>query len=479
VVRTRFAPSPTGRLHLGNLRVAAFNWLFARRHGGAFVLRVEDTDVERNVAGAEEGIFRDLRWLGLEWDEGPDVGGPHAPYRQSERGPVYRRTAGRLLEEGKAYRCWCSEEELGEERERVEGGEVLRYSGRCRRLPGEERARLEAEGRPSVVRFAVPEGVDPIQVEDEVRGLISFPRTDLTDFVVLRSDGRPTYNFAVVADDVDMEITHVVRGAGHLSNTPRQALLFDALGHPRPVFAHLPTVLAPEGGKLSKREGSAAAERLRAEGYHPDGVLNYLSLLGWSSPDEREVLAREELVERISLERVGRSDTAYDPEKLRWLSAQHIQAMDERELVEAVRPFVDPGLHPLEGRALDVAVRTVRSRLSAFGEIDEHLGFFFPAPGPALEAARAQVREDPEARRVLEALAGRLETVEPWSPEALGAAVRETGAAVGARGPGLFHPVRKAVTGRESGPDLSGILCALGRAEVLRRIAQTLAGYEV
>ena len=478
-VRTRFAPSPTGRLHLGNLRIAAFNWLFARHHGGVFVLRLEDTDIERNLPGAEEEMERDLRWLGLHWDEGPDVGGPHAPYRQSERGAVYRAAAERLVSQGKAYPCWCTEEELGGERERMSGGEVLRYSGRCRRLGADERARHEAAGTPFVVRFVVPEGPEDVQVKDEIRGSISFPRADISDFVLLRSDGRPTYNFAVVADDVDMQITHVIRGAGHLSNTPRQALLFDALGVPRPVFAHLPTVLSPEGGKLSKRTGSAAAAALREQGYHPDGVLNYLSLLGWSSADEREVLGREELIERVSLERVGRSDTSFDPDKLRWLSAQHIARMDTDALVEAVARHVDRARFPLGGQALRLAVETLRSRLATFAEIDDHLPALFPAEDAELARVRAGVRSDPEGRRVVEEVRGRLASLASWTPEALRTAIRQAGEAAGARGPALFHPVRKAITGSESGPDLGGVLGVLGREEVLRRIDLTLDGSEV
>ena len=477
-VRTRFAPSPTGRLHLGNLRLAAFNWLFARHHGGEFVLRIEDTDEERNLPGAEALLMEDLRWLGLFWDEGPNVGGPHAPYRQSERGPVYQAAVERLLREGKAYRCWCTDLELEDSRERVEWGEVLRYSGRCRQLSPETRAAKEAQGLPSVVRFAVPEGLETVDIVDEVRGLISFPRSDLTDFVIQRADGRPTYNFAVVADDVDMRISHVIRGVGHLSNTPKQALLFDALGSRRPLFAHLPTVLAPGGGKLSKRLGSAGADVLRGEGYDPEGVLNYVSLLGWSSEDEREVLSREELVERVSLERVGKSDTVYDPEKLRWLSAQHTTRKGPEALVAAVRPFIDGERFPLDEEALRTAVETVRSRINTYSEINKHLRFFFPEAGPGLDAARAEVREDPQARRTLELLAAGLSAVHDWSPQTLGAAVRQVGKEARVSGAARFHSLRKAVTGDASGPDIGGILAALGRAEVLARIGQTLTGNE-
>jgi nondiscriminating glutamyl-tRNA synthetase len=270
-VRTRFAPSPTGRLHLGNMRIAAFNWLFAKKHGGAFILRVEDTDSERNVEGSEALICDDMRWLGLDWDEGLQVGGPHGTYRQSENGEAHRRAAEQLLADGKAYRCWCTEAELEETRERVSGGDVLRYSGRCRRLSAGERARKEAEGLPFVLRFAVPETLESVEIQDAVRGVVLFPQADLHDFVILRANGTATYNFAVVVDDVDMKISHVIRGVGHLSNTPKQALMFDALGQPRPVFAHLPTVLAPGGGKLSKRSGSAGMEELRARGWRSSG----------------------------------------------------------------------------------------------------------------------------------------------------------------------------------------------------------------
>jgi len=361
----------------------------------------------------------------------------------------------------------------------MSGGDVLRYSGRCRRLGPAERAAREASRTPFVIRFAVPEGSDSVEVQDEIRGLISFPREDITDFVLLRSDGRPTYNFAVVADDVDMEITHVIRGAGHLSNTPRQALLFDALDAPRPLFAHLPTVLSPEGGKLSKRSGAAAAAELRARGYHPDGVLNYLSLLGWSSEDEREVLSRAELIERVSLGRVGRSDTAWDPDKLRWLSGQHLARMDPAALVRAVAPHLDRSRFPLEGEALALAVETLRTRLATFGEIDDHLVTLFPPDDSRLSEARAEVRREAEARRVLEEVRGRLAAVEAWTPELLRTAVREAGRSTGASGPALFHPLRKALTGSESGPDLGAVMGVLGREEVLSRIARTLDGDEV
>lgn len=476
-VRTRFAPSPTGLLHLGNVRTAVFNWLFARHHDGAFVLRIEDTDVERNVEEAEEAIYDDLRWLGLDWDEGPDVGGPLGPYRQSEREIFYVHHAEWLLERDLAYRCYCTEEDLAGEREVVgEGEAVHRYSGRCRALDADESLRLEEEGRASSIRFIVPEEGE-VEVKDEIRGAISFSVSDLSDFVILRSDGRPTYNFAAVVDDTQMEITHVIRGAGHLSNTPRQLLLYEALDEEPPRFVHLPTVLSPEGGKLSKREGGAAVTDLRVSGYHPSAVINYLSLLGWSAPDGREILEPRELVELISLDRVGASDTVYDPEKLRWMSAQHVARMDLDELTEAVRPFLERAAPPdLEPAGARQVVEALRTRLSTFAEIEDHLGLLFPEPGPEWEEARKSVRDDPAERAVVEAVRERLETVEPWEEETLDRSVRKAGKEIEAAGAALFHPVRKALIGSPSGPDLGKVLAALGREEVLSRLRATLDG---
>lgn len=462
-VRTRFAPSPTGALHLGNVRVAVFNWLFTRRHGGAFVLRLEDTDVERNVVGAEEGLMGDLRWLGLAWDEGPDVGGPHAPYRQSERGAIYAEAVGRLLESGAAFRCFCPEDEGGE------GEEWARYPGTCRALDPAEAARREAEGEPSVVRFRAPREGE-VTVEDAVRGQVSVPATEIDDFILRRNDGRVTYNFAVVVDDVEMEITHVIRGAGHLSNTPRQALLFDALGDPRPVFAHLPTVLSPLGGKLSKRTGAQSVASYRAAGYPSEALVNYLSLLGWSPPDEAEIFTPEQLTRQISLDRVGASDTAYDPDKLRWVSSRHLAERSLDDIVEGVRTYVDRKRFPLEGDRLVSAVAAIRTRMASFGEVNEHLELVLPDPA-TVDAGRERVLGDPSARALLAAIRERLSELPTWEPEAIDAAVREAGKAVGARGPKLFHPVRLAATGVEKGPELARILHAQGRDLVLARLA--------
>lgn len=465
-VRTRFAPSPTGALHLGNVRIAVFNWLFTRRHGGSFILRMEDTDTDRNLPGAEEAIRADLRWLGLDWDEGPDVGGEAGPYRQSERGPLYRAAAEQLVSEGRAY---LSYDEPGEDDDAGEEGGGERRPFRAR--PAVEEGRRQAAGIQPVIRFRVP--LAELVIEDEVRGPISISGNDIGDFVILRSDGRPTYNFAVVVDDVGMRISHVIRGVGHLSNTPRQALLFDALDQPRPRFVHLPTVLGPDRKKLSKRAGAEAVSALRERGVPPEAVVNYLSLLGWSSPDGREVLTVEELVAAVSLDRLGSADTVYDPEKLRWVAHQHLARMDDAALAQAVEPWLDRERFPLSGERLVAAVSGVRSHMAALGDIDDALAPLYPAAG-VLEREAESMASDPGAQAAARTARSALEGV-PWEEDALGAAIRNAGREAGLKGAALFHPVRRALTGATSGPELGKILVALGRDEVLARLEAVLA----
>ncbi|CAN5624348.1 glutamate--tRNA ligase [soil metagenome] len=469
MVRTRFAPSPTGQLHLGNLRIAVFNHLFARHHGGAFVIRVEDTDRDRNVPGSLEAILEDLAWAGLHWDEGPDREGAFGPYRQSERADRHRAVALGLLAGGRAYRCFCSDERLAARREEGEGGApgVGCPSG-CQHADTVEAERRVLEGEPAAIRFPVPDA--RIEFHDAVRGDISFHGGDVGDFVILRADGRPTYNFAVVVDDIDMEITHVIRGAGHLSNTPKQVLLFDALGAPRPVFAHLPMVLGPDRKKLSKREGASGIGELRAVGYPPDAVVNYLSLLGWSPGDDREVLTRAELESELTLDRVGGSDAIFDPEKLRWMAAQHLALLPLGDLVVALEPFLDRKRFPLEGDELERSVEAIRTRLHTLGEVNETLTILYPGSS-VLEAGVSEVRQEGgDWVSVVAGVRDALATLPMWEAEALGRTVRDAGKEMGARGPALFHPVRLALCGTRSGPDLGLVIAALGRKRTLDRL---------
>jgi nondiscriminating glutamyl-tRNA synthetase len=459
VIRTRFAPSPTGSLHVGNARIAVLNWLFTRRYGGTFILRIEDTDVERNVPGAEAGIRQDLLWLGLDWDEGPDHHGDHGPYRQSERLHVYRRYAHRLLEAGAAFHCFCADAPRPagntappERRERCA----------CAHADPAAAAR-RAEDEPSVIRLRVPRR-DAISFDDVVRGRIDVPATEIADFVLLRGDGRPTYNFAVVVDDIEMHISHVIRGVGHLSNTPRQVVLFEALDATPPAFVHVPMVLGPDRQKLSKRHGAQGIAEYRAAGYHPDGLVNYLSLLSWSSPSGEDVLTRDRLVEEVSLDRIGAADVVFDPAKLRWLSGRHIERMPLPDLAAAVRPCLAGEFHSIDDERLTAAVAAVRTHLATFSDINAQLELFSAAQPPARE-------ESPVLPVALE----RLRLLEAWTEPALREAIQQVGRDAGARGRELYEPLRRALTGRDHGPPLPAVLFVQGREHALSRLSAAAA----
>ncbi len=478
MVRTRFAPSPTGSLHVGNARIAILNWLFARQNDGVFVLRIEDTDVERNVPGADQEMLQDLRWLGLFWDEGPGQGsggGEHpVPYRQSDRLGYYAEYAEWLIAAGAAYRCYCTVEELAERREAaLASGRQPHYDRTCADLAPERETRLREQGREPAVRFRV-EGQGPVRVHDLVRGVVEVDRTELGDFVILRSDGRPTYNFAAVVDDLLMDITHVIRGAAHLSNTPRQVLLYESIGHRPPLFAHVPMVLGEDRQKLSKRHGARPLSDYRAEGFHPDAIVNYLSLLSWSTPSGEEFLSRERLIQEIDLERIGVADAVFDPGKLRWLSARHIDAMPLDALVAAVSPFIDRSRFPLSDDLLPTIVEAARSHLTTFSEIDEQLERFFAVDGPSPEATQA-LRGDPVARAVLLETASAFAELADWRADAIDAAIRQAGRRAGARGRSLFLPLRLALTGDEHGPPLPALLAVLGRERTLRLLGDAAA----
>ena len=333
--RLRFPPSPTGRLHIGNVRTALYNWLVARRVGGAFVLRIEDTDVVRSTMESEERLLEDLRWLGLDWDEGPDIGGPHAPYRQSERIGTFRRYARRLIESGKAYHCFCSPEQLKAGRERaLAEGRTPGYSGACRSIAPDEAERRIEKGEPAAIRFKVEEG-PAIAWRDLVHGELSFGRDVIGDFVVVRSGGIPAYNFAVTVDDALMNITNVIRGDDHISNTPKQLLIQDALGFPRPEYAHLPLILGSDRSKLSKRHGSTAVSELKKEGYLPEALINFMAFMGWNPGDEREIYSLASLTKEFSLEKIQKGGAVFNIKKLDFLNGFYIRQKSLEKLAES------------------------------------------------------------------------------------------------------------------------------------------------
>ena len=472
-MRVRFAPSPTGQLHVGNVRTALFNWLLAHGKDGTFILRIEDTDAERSTREAELSALEDLRWLGLDWDEGPDVGGVHGPYRQSERLHLYASYANELLSGGQAYFCFCSPQQLDADRQAdLAAGRPPRYHGTCRALsPDEARRRMDAGERP-VIRFSVPDNAD-ITFHDLVRGDVSFNTEQFGDPIIVRSDGRPQYNFAVVVDDALMEITHVIRGEDHISNTPRQILLYQALGFTPPAFAHLSLVMGPDHTPLSKRHGATSVMEFRERGYLPEALLNYLALIGWSPGGDEELLPIQELARRFALENVGHSAGVFDPEKLAWMNRHYMkQAAPARLAAEAARYFIARGfLRRRTDAAMEYLVSVLPMAVSSVDrleEIPDRLKFLFEFDA-ASAIARPEVEEilkEPGARDVIAALADAIDRplVDREAFRAMANRVKER---TGLKGKALFHPIRVALTGEGGGPELDLAVPAIERGAAL------------
>ncbi|NPV74176.1 MAG: glutamate--tRNA ligase [Pelotomaculum sp.] len=478
LVRVRFAPSPTGPLHIGGARSALFNWLFARRYGGKFIVRIEDTDLERSSRQSEENILAALRWLGLDWDEGVDAGGPCEPYRQTERLHLYRHYAEILLQSGAAYRCYCTEEELAAERKALmEKGETPRYLGRCRDLTPQERARLEAEGRKAAVRFRVPRD-RVIQVKDLVRGDVSFECNGMGDFIIMKSDGIPTYNFAVVVDDHTMAISHVIRAEEHLPNTPRQILLYQALGWDTPEFAHVSLILGKDRSKMSKRHGATAVEQYREKGYLPEAVVNFLALLGWSPGGENEVLSIEELKQQFSLEKVSKSPAVFDLDKLNWLNGYYIRQSSLERVAGLAVPFLEKAgyikapLSPEEFERVKMMVASVRKYLNCMEEVIDHVKIYFTDNFNNLDEDAREVMAGQQVPAVLAALKDKVASGGELTGAAARAVLKEVGKELGVKGQQIFMPVRVAVSGNTHGPDLDQIMAILGKDEVVKRLSR-------
>ncbi|WP_287154348.1 glutamate--tRNA ligase [Candidatus Solincola tengchongensis] len=480
-MRLRFAPSPTGYLHVGGARTALYNWLLARQSGGSFILRIEDTDLSRSTEEAIEAIMTDLRWLGLDWDEGPDAGGEHWPYRQTGRYALYHEAALRLLREGHAYRCFCSPEELKERREAaLREGRNPMYDRRCRSIPEGEAQRLEEEGRPYALRFRVPEEGETA-VRDLIRGEVVFRNREIEDFVLLRNDGTPTYNLAVVVDDIDMRITHVVRGDDHLSNTPKQLLIYHALGKEPPAFAHLPMIVGTDGKPLSKRHGDVAVGYYREAGFLPEAMINFLALLGWSLDDSTTIMDRETLVANFGLERVSSKPAVWDTDKLYWMNAQYIMAMDEEGLAEAIRPFLvrEGLLAEGDGEGMERlrrAVPLIRERIKVLADAVPLLAFLFREVETAEDSR--EFLEGDENRAVLREAGKRLLELERFDAESIESALRAMVEGMGLKPRKAFQPIRVAVTGSKVSPPLFESMELLGRERCLQRIARALEGSE-
>jgi nondiscriminating glutamyl-tRNA synthetase len=496
-VRVRFAPSPTGQVHVGNARTALFNWLFARQQGGVFILRIEDTDLERSEARYESQLIDDAKWLGLDWDEGPDVGGPYPPYRQSDKWPVYREHAERLVSEGKAYRCFCAQEALERQREQAMQQRLPpNYPGTCRNLAPEEAERRRAAGEPCAIRLKIPE--KPIRFHDIVRGWVEFSSDVVSDLIIVRSTGVPVYNYVVVVDDAEMKITHVIRGDDHLSNTPKQVALYEALGWPVPEFAHLSTILGPDKERLSKRHGATSLANFREMGVLPEALMNYMALLGWApTGGDREIFSPNELVQEFELARVTPSPAVFDFEKLYWLNRHYIKEAAAERIAALAEPFYLRALG-LDETAVDLAAPELKAWLArvtaalvhAVNRLDE----LPERAAPVLHFDAAAFLAAPEnaavlgaetASRVLDLFAAKIAAEpEPIAAARFKAAIKEVQKESGVKGPELFHPIRIMLTGAQSGPEFDKLVplmeegASLALPQPVRSVKQRVAAFQ-
>ncbi|MBP2655069.1 MAG: gltX [Firmicutes bacterium] len=479
-IRLRFAPSPTGPFHIGGARSALFNWLLARKYGGKLVLRIEDTDLERSSRESEENIKEALKWLGIDWDEGIDVGGDYGPYRQTERLPLYADYTTRLLETGQAYYCYCSEDELEAERQELMAkGEMPRYLGRCRSLSDADRVKYEAEGRKPVVRFRVPENKEII-INDLVRGTVSFDSAGIGDFVIVKSDGIPVYNYAVVLDDALMSITHVIRAEEHLSNTPRQILIYEALGLSTPKFGHISLILGADRSKMSKRHGATAVEQYRSLGYLPEAVVNFLALLGWSPSGEQEIFSAAELIAEFSVERLAKNPAVFDIDKLNWINAHYIRKASPETVLELALPhleaagFVQTPLAPEKRTWLTEVVATVQEYISYAAQVVDHSAIFFADKVELENEAAKEVLLDPDLSKVMAVFCAKLMALETLDEAGVQAILKSITKELKLGGKKVYMPIRVALTGQVHGPDLQRIIVLLGKERVIDRLEGTM-----
>jgi len=479
--RTRFAPSPTGYVHIGSLRTTLFEWLWARHTGGQFLLRIEDTDRKRYVEGAEDQLIQSLRMVGLEWDEGPDIGGPFAPYRQSERLPIYHWYADELLAKGGLYKCWCSPERLQRVREEKQARkEPPGYDRHCRFLSDAERAEREASGERHVLRIAVPLEGETV-VDDLLRGPITFRNALQDDAIMLKSDGFPTYHFAAIVDDHLMEITHVLRADEWIATSPLHVLLYQLFGWQQPVWVHVPQVLGTDGKKLSKRHGDTSIAEYLDKGYLPEAIINFLALIGWGYDETTEIMTRDELIERFDLRKISKSGGVFNPEKLDKFNGIYIRQLTPVQLTERMLPWlqrdglVSTPATPAEIERVTELVPLIHERLVVLSEAPELLRFFWEAPTDYDPALLIPKKSDAAtARRTLEAAAVALREPPEWEAPAIEARLRALAEELGIKVGDLFMPLRVAATGSRVSPPLFETLHALGREETLARFERAL-----
>ena len=478
--RVRFAPSPTGPLHIGGARSALFNYLLARKSGGEFIVRIEDTDLERSSKESEVNIQESLAWLGLDADESVWDGGNFGPYRQTERLELYKKYADQLLAEGKAYYCYCSEEEIEAERAaQMEKGDMPMYSGKCMHLTAEQKAAYEAEGRKPVIRLHVPHG-DKLVVDDAVRGVVTFESDGVGDFVIVKSDGIPTYNFAVVVDDHLMEISHVIRAEEHLSNTPRQIAVHNALGWDVPKYAHISLILGEDRKKMSKRHGATSVTQYEKLGYLPEAVFNFLALLGWSPGGEEEILTKEEIIERFTLEAVSKSPAVFDMEKLKWLNGHYIRQSSIERLVGLAisylqsESYLKDEVTEADVQWVTLIMQALQEKIHTINDIGEFMHLFVGEDITIEDEEAKEVLADPDVPTVINALKAQLAALPEWNAEDVKKIFKTISKETGLKGKKVFMPIRVALTGQMHGPDLHFIIPVLGPELVAKRLQKTV-----
>lgn len=479
-MKVRFAPSPTGPFHIGGARSALFNWLLARREGGTFLLRIEDTDLVRSTRESEENIKAALKWLGMDWDEGIDVGGDNGPYRQTERLDIYKEVTDRLIAEGKAYYCYCTEEELEAERQaQLARGETPKYNGHCRHLTEEQRAAYEAEGRKPTVRLRVPLN-ETVAFDDMVRGHVSFESNGIGDFVIVKSDGIPVYNYAVVIDDHTMEVTHVIRAEEHLSNTPRQIVIYNALGWEVPTFGHISLIMGKDGKKMSKRHGATSVEQYKNLGYLPEAINNFLALMGWAPEGEQELFTTEELIKNFSMDRVAKNPAVFDIDKLNWINFNYMKKLTDEELYTLCLPSLQEAGYAsaqpdeAEKARLTMLCVCLKDHISYGAQIKEEAAMFFTDSISIDEEHRDDIKAvlaEESCPTVLAAFSDKLKAMDEVTPEQVKAAIKAIMKESKLKGKFVFMPIRVAITGQMHGPDLNYIVPLLGRDTVLARLA--------
>ncbi len=484
-IRVRFAPSPTGYLHIGGARTALFNWLYARHYKGTFILRIEDTDQVRSTEEAVNVILECMKWLGLDWDEGPGKEGKYGPYYQMQRLPLYQKYTEKLLKNKKAYYCYCTKEELTESRQKqIKEDKPFRYDRHCLNLSEEEKRRYEEEGRKPVIRLKIP--AKKIVFNDLLRGEVNFEGELLSDFVIVKSDGIPTYNFAVVIDDALMDISNIIRGDDHISNTPKQILIYEALGFNLPKFAHLPMIMGSDHTRLSKRHGATSVMEYKEIGYIPEAVVNYIAHLGWSSGDEIEIFSLEELVKEFSLDKISKHAAVFSIDKLNWFNSEYLKKRSVDSLVKMVIPFLkeanyikERNLSPVKLEWLKEVIKLMQGRFKNFSQFINYADYFFVDKIDIETQAFQSVLNKEGISDILKALKEELSILKCWDEKSIEDIVREIASSLQIKGGKIIHPIRVALTGKKIGPGLFELIVVLGQEKTIKRLEEAIEKLKV